>query len=219
ALAALTALTIMVRRDATRRNDRRVRKWMRRHRSGVGTGVANVVTLAGIPPVHLPVALALAWVVNRKRGVAPAVPLALASLTAFGAHHLIKAMLPSRRRPSAGWLRRHQPAFPSGHTTGATAVSLTAGYMFVRERLAEDEYVLPVAMGVPLAVGFTRLYLDRHWAADVLAGWLLGTGIAGLCITLYEETRHISEAKSRLPTASSPPGSSGSPADSQRPPP
>lgn len=204
ALAVLVALTIAVRDRRTRAMDAQVRRWMRRHRTRRGRAAMSVVTLAGLPPAHLPAALICALIVGRKRGVAPAVPLALSSVVAFAAHHAIKAMLPSRRRPRDRFFERDQPAFPSGHTTGATAVSLTIGYILRRERMAPPVRVVPFAAGVPLMVGFSRAYLDRHWAADVMAGWLLGTGIAGLCVSVYEETRAVSEARSRLPRAPNP---------------
>ncbi len=186
AFAALTALSIAVRSGRTWQMDRRARRWMRRHQSAPATAAFSAITWAGVPPVHLPGALLAATWVHRRRGFGPAMPLALSSVAAFVAHHAIKSVFHSRRRPGAAVFGRHQPAFPSGHTTGATAVSLMIGYVLLREQLGAPRAVVPAAAGVPLMVGVSRSYLDRHWAADVLAGWLLGGGIAALCVAIYE---------------------------------
>lgn len=59
-------------------------------------------------------------------------------------------------------------SFPSGHTTLA----------FMGAELIRSEYPLGVGIGayvVACGVGFMRLYNDRHWLNDVIAG--AGTGI------------------------------------------
>ncbi len=62
-------------------------------------------------------------------------------------------------------------SFPSGHTGSSFAAAVV---MFI---------MLPKRYGVPAVVlaaliGFSRLYVGVHYPTDVLAGMMLGTGIA-----------------------------------------
>ena len=47
----------------------------------------------------------------------------------------------------------------------------------------------PFVAAWPLVVGITRLYRDRHWASDVLAGWVAGTAVAATSALLYESLK------------------------------
>lgn len=48
---------------------------------------------------------------------------------------------------------------------------------------------LALAIGGPLLVGVSRIYLNVHWATDVLGGWSAGLLIAVLSAALYERYR------------------------------
>jgi membrane-associated phospholipid phosphatase len=80
-------------------------------------------------------------------------------------------------------------AFPSGHATVSTAVCCTLAYVLWREGLMNRWIALAIAVIVPLVVGVSRLYLNVHWATDVLGGWSVGVLIAALSAALYDHHR------------------------------
>ena len=82
-----------------------------------------------------------------------------------------------RERPHRNGRRRYD-SFPSGHTTGATALALTTAYVLHRERLISTRRAVALAVGAPAIMGAYRVIADDHWATDVFAGWVLGSAVA-----------------------------------------
>ncbi|ETT47221.1 phosphatase PAP2 family protein [Paenibacillus sp. FSL R7-0204] len=68
-------------------------------------------------------------------------------------------------------------SFPSGHTTAIFAS--TVPYMIA--------YPVLTAVLLPLActVGFSRIYLGLHYPSDVLAGAVIGSGVAAGTLALW----------------------------------
>jgi membrane-associated phospholipid phosphatase len=163
---------------------------------------ATAFRLAAEPGVII--ALPAAWAVGRIFDRST-----LADVGLHGSESVVAAivgvnvakMLVGRARPavdvhdpnSIGFLRgitrgEEYRAFPSGHTATAFAAAsaLTAEVM---RRDPDARW----AAGVPLyaaasLVGWSRMYDNRHWASDVVAGAGFGT-VAGLAVVRYQHTR------------------------------
>jgi len=147
------------------------------------TAAAHLVTVLGAFPVVVAVAVLGAALLWRRTGdpLAPAVLLTTVVVTA-AVVYLTKVAV-GRARPAAGSLLGTPStdfSFPSGHTTDGSLVFLLTALLLAPtlRSAAGRRLVLVGAVLVGLAVGATRVYLGYHWATDVLAGWLLATGLA-----------------------------------------
>lgn len=77
-------------------------------------------------------------------------------------------------------------AFPSAHSAQAMAFAVALCFLLPpRRRLTVGGGFILLA-GL---VGVSRLYLQVHWPSDVVAGWLLGAGVALLSVRLAEGWR------------------------------
>ncbi|MEO6525042.1 MAG: phosphatase PAP2 family protein [Gemmatimonadaceae bacterium] len=150
---------------------------------------ARIGTLPGEPYMHPSIGAATAAVLLAARAGPLArivLPLAAASVGAIAAHHAVKLVY-RRPRPAIALARgKTEPAFPSGHTTDATAVLATSAYLLMREGIAPAEIAIPVAIAFALATGVSRVVLGWHWSTDVIGGWLAGIAIAACSSGLYE---------------------------------
>jgi len=91
--------------------------------------------------------------------------------------------------PSAAGLAEATSSFPSAHSTASTAVYCTLAYVLWREKMLPAPAALAVAIVAPLLIGVSRLYLDVHWATDVVGGWVAGILIAGAARLAYNRSR------------------------------
>lgn len=79
-------------------------------------------------------------------------------------------------------------SFPSGHTTVAFAAAsaLTRELSGTHPRVAW--FVGPLLYGGATAVGLSRMYENKHWASDVIAGAAVGT-LIGRSLVAYQHAR------------------------------
>lgn len=133
-------------------------------------------------------AIGTASCVRRRRFRAAALCVALALLIP-PATQLVK-ILTARPRPADQFWTTSGFAFPSGHTSNATAAAtivLIACWPLVRDRRlgARIALVAAVATG-PLTIGLTRLAGGVHWPSDVLGGWLLPIAVVTLAAAISD---------------------------------
>lgn len=136
---------------------------------------------------------ALALLRLRQRG------LCLGWVLAFAGNALLNRTLKSifeRTRPlhdnvlamADGW------SFPSGHSSGSVVAYGMLAYLLVRlmpARLARAHLpVVALAAALAFTVGCSRVFLQVHFASDVLAGFASGTAWLAVCIGALELARY-----------------------------
>jgi undecaprenyl-diphosphatase len=169
--------------------DEPIRKWVLAHQNEAVRDAFLVVTRIAAPSVIIPTTAALgAWLWNKKGlPIAGAVVMSPAiSLAIF----LAAKRLYKRKRPEGG-ARLHELtyAFPSGHSAASAAVFGTTAYVLWREKMISRETAALIGGVVPFVVGSSRVYLDVHWATDVLGGWSVGALVAALSGVAYDRVR------------------------------
>ena len=158
ALAAAIALLVLAVASPTRRIqalDDRLERWLGLHRARMER-LAEIATLPGERFVHPVVAAMTAVTLSLARGGGTQrflFPLAAASLGGIITHHAVKFVY-HRPRPEGALQRdKTEAAFPSGHTTNATAVMTTSAYLLVREGLVPAPLAVLVVLVVCAATG------------------------------------------------------------------
>jgi membrane-associated phospholipid phosphatase len=92
--------------------------------------------------------------------------------------HLIKRLMPDRRRPEPpGGVARHglperpdSSSFPSAHAATAAAFTVVL--------VAHDRRMALLVAPLPIMAVYGRLRTRVHWPSDVLAGMAIGIGAA-----------------------------------------
>ncbi len=186
-LAALAALTLA--RGAAGAPlplDRRLQRRARRRRPGRVETLCAALT-GQWPPV-VAGALAAAGVAAR-RGRGAALPV-LAAVPAANAAHAALKYARRERRPARAWLTgKRTPGFPSGHAARGMAAAGVLAHVAGREGVLPAAAVLPVGAGVAAVGAAQRVWVERHWASDVMAGWALGAAVAAGCAMWYDAAR------------------------------
>lgn len=165
--------------------DAALRGWVLRHRSPDSTRAFGVLTLFGSLPASLLVTAVVAtWLWIRKRRLSAAI-FASAPVLSTVLFVAIKQFTARARPPGAAAIL-HSYSFPSGHMTSATGLWVILMYLLWREQLLPWLPAILVGLGWPFLVGLSRIYLDVHWVSDVVAGWVLGIGLALASAAVYE---------------------------------
>ena len=171
--------------------DERLSLSIRRHVS-LGTlqvfyALTHLADVAFLVLLALAVALALAW---RGRSA-----LALAWLLALGGNALLIPLLKrifERVRPihDHGLVNELGFSFPSGHTAGATVAYGMLAYVAVRVLPARWHVpAVMLASALAFTIGSSRVFLQVHFASDVLAGFAWGLAWLAVCMLSVELSR------------------------------
>lgn len=147
-----------------------------------------ITTLGGITGMGVVAAggAAFLWYKHRRRVAAGVLVAPVVANTVF---NVVKRIYARPRPLGLGGPVDSSYSFPSGHATESAAVCCTLAYVLWRERLIGGRLALALAIVPPLLIGGSRLYLNVHWATDVIGGWCAGLFIAVLSAILYDRYR------------------------------
>lgn len=151
------------------------------------TLLARTLSVLGGGLVTIPLRAAVAlWLAVRTRWRAFAV-----WVMTWAAAEIVLAVAKAffhRGRPSGSLVGTVGYSFPSGHAVAgaATAVALVLVLMPAGPARRRWEWV---AVGFAFVMAVSRVYLRAHWLSDVVAGVLLGAGVALGTAALVTEIR------------------------------
>lgn len=149
----------------------------------LGDPIALTLLVAGVAVLLLARrqrALAFGWVVGCAGGAA--------------LNRLLKQIF-ERVRPvhDHGFAVAEGYSFPSGHTSGAVVVYGLLAYLCLR--LLPSRWHLPavlLATAIAFSAGWSRVFLQVHWASDVIAGFASGLAWLTVCVVAMEIARRHS---------------------------
>lgn len=167
--------------------DQAVRAWVVAHRTSAGMTLFRAVTWLGAAEVLIPATLLVCWAVARRAAYRPALVIALAPVALGLGVTMLKRGF-GLTRPDSVAAAVLGFSFPSGHTSASTAAAILLSWALVRENLA-PRILLPIGVVMALLVGLSRVYLDVHWASDVIGGWAVGGAFGAAACLVYEWAR------------------------------
>jgi membrane-associated phospholipid phosphatase len=183
--AALVVFGLITAIDEPTELDRAVYEWAARRYDRRFELAQWPLELLGLPGVYIPIALLVARELRRvhRRGGAVITIVAVAGWLAVRLSRFVihrpRPPRPTHRGPKA------ESTFPSGHTTGITALSLAAALALNDEQILTKGQAAVLALGWPLATAANRVYVREHWFTDILGGFALGVSTATAVLALH----------------------------------
>ena len=162
----LLALALL---NPVERLDRSVAHWVQEARRPALEATMHAASSWGRPPVVAAALVAVLAVDVVSGGGWSTIRLAAVSLA--GTNLVVESLKRAVDRPRPdGEHKRSNASFPSSHAANAFALAWVLGARWRR--------AAPLFAALALLVAVSRLYLDRHFLSDVVAGAAIGVAIA-----------------------------------------
>jgi undecaprenyl-diphosphatase len=161
--------------------------WLAAHRTPAGIRLFAGISLLGNWQLAVALLALVALLLWKHRRTA-AMTLALACAGSEATVFLGKAGFGRPRPPAVlAVVQELDASFPSGHANISVALYALGCYVLFRAARSRKAKRLWLALGclLPLAIGFSRLYLGAHYLSDVLAGWAVGCWWSLLALGLF----------------------------------
>ena len=170
------------------RIDHHVYDWMQSIRVTVLSGPFRVLNVVGGGVVTIPIRIVASLVLLLRRRWRAFSAFVMTWAGSEIALNLLKAFF-HRGRPPHPLVATTGFSFPSGHAVAgtATAVALVLAFFQPGPKRRKWEWI---AVAFSFVMAFSRVYLNAHWFFDVIAGVLLGAGIAIGSAALATEIAH-----------------------------
>jgi undecaprenyl-diphosphatase len=128
--------------------------------------------------------LALLWILKKRHHIIQVgLTLFITEVCVFSIKHIV-----ARPRPETGLIVESGYSFPSGHATFSLLLSLLIFYT-LKEHVSKKifKYIIGVILVMcGLSAGLSRIYINVHYASDVIFGWLLALFVFGVSMLVYE---------------------------------
>jgi undecaprenyl-diphosphatase len=180
--------------------DGAIQHWTLAHQAQAATKIFAAITIGGAPiPVSIFAGVLAVWLWSSQRRHTGAA-VVMAPIVSMAMFFVVKQFF-ARPRPEGPSQILHKTtyAFPSGHATVSAAVFASLAYVLWRERIVAGRVVLWLTVILVILIGVSRIYLNLHWATDVLGAWCLGLGVAAASAALYERWRPRETAAGAAP--------------------
>jgi len=153
------------------------------------SAIARPLDILGGGLVTIPLRIVVAvWLLVRTRWRAFAAWIltwAVAEIVLVGAKHFFH-----RGRPPGALVETVGFSFPSGHAVAGAAIGVALVLVLLPPGSARRRWEVAAA-AFAFVMALSRVYLLAHWFTDVVAGVLLGTGIALGCAALVTEIHDV----------------------------
>lgn len=168
----------------------------------VVTFIARFFTLLGEPSAYILILPIIFWCIDEKRGFKIGMTVFISAGVNVAIKQWLQVPRPFYRDPTVKMIEQGGFSTPSGHAQGsATFWPLLVGTQPKSEESKKSRTALRllIAIGLPLCIGLSRVYLGVHYPTDVLLGWTLGT-LFSVSVLFVPNTRMYKNACAAVAT-------------------